>query len=532
MKIAVLQPMRSRAAAPERQAAPAASATWERWAGLRGEMMTGGVRGGAALALLLGVSYLVLAQIVLRMNDPLQVGMNFWPAAGLTLGVLLLIPTRRWAWALVAIVVAEAASDFLKGHAFGVTFWLVVANSVEPLLGATLIRRFTTHRGALVPIQGLLEFIAFGVIAAPIVGGALGTVGTALAGADFLESWPKFIVGDALGVLVVAPVLLSVRRWKNDRPVRTAVAPAVATLVVSALALYAWPGGWDTVTPYLVIPPLTWAALRSGVRGAAWSILAMGQVANFAVANGTEPFGATGDTGYTVTLLQAYLGIVASTTLILASATSELSDRDAVEAALRHQALHDPLTGLPNRLYLLERLDEFLGQAREDGVAVAMCVIDLDSFKTVNDTFGHPVGDELLVASAQRLQGAVRSTDMVARVGGDEFVILLYGVTDVAIDAVTSRIVEHLSAPVMLLGRRINATVSVGVAFTDGDATFDDLYRDADAALYRAKALGRNQVARFAPLSDLNLASPDGIAPSEDGATSRAAASRDTIAGD
>src|SRR5690606_23235565 len=134
----------------------------------------------------------------------------------------------------------------------------------------------TMYRGALVPIRGLLEFVVFGVIVAPIIGGALGSIGTSVAGGDFLESWPRFVIGDALGVLVVAPVLLSINRWKNDRPMRTAIAPTIATLIVSALALHSWPGGWGTVTPYLVILPLTWAALRSGVRGAAWSVLAMG----------------------------------------------------------------------------------------------------------------------------------------------------------------------------------------------------------------------------------------------------------------
>lgn len=499
MRISELAPALSRAARAERRSGGVSpSPSISRWRALAREISAGGPRGGVILALALGLGHLVLAQFVLRVNDPLQVGMNFWPSAGLNLGVLLLVPTRRWPWAVAAIAVAEALSDQLQGYSLGITFWFMASNCMEPLVGAAVIRFWGSRGGALVPVRGLLEFIALGVVIGPTVGGALGTIGTTIAGGDFLESWPRFMVGDALGVLVVAPVLLSVQRWKNDRPVRTAIAPTIATLVVSALALHAWPGGWDTVTPYLVIPPLTWAALRSGVRGASWSILAMGQVANLAVAAGTEPFVATTDTGYTVTLLQAYLGIVASTTLILASATSELSDRDAVEAALRHQAMHDPLTGLPNRLFLADRLAEFLARARADGLNVAMCVVDIDSFKQVNDSFGHPVGDELLVSSAQRLQSAVRGSDIVARVGGDEFVILIDGASDQAIEAVTSRVIELLSSPALILGHHIHASVSVGVAVTDGGADFDTLYRNADAALYQAKSKGRNQVQRFA----------------------------------
>ena len=469
-----------------------------RWDALREAVLSSSHRGGLIVALTLGIAHLAIAQFVLQINDPLQVGMNFWPAAGLNLGALLLLPTRRWGWAIAAIAAAEAASNTIVGYAPTITIWFVASNTVEPLLGATLIRFVSTHRGALVPIRGLLEFVAYAVILAPIVGGGLGSVGTALSGANFLDAWPRFMVGDSLGILVVAPVLLSVRRWKNDRPVRMAILPTLATTAVSAFAIHSWPGGWDTVTPYLVIVPLTWAALRSGVRGASWSILAMGQVANLAVAAGTEPFVATNDTGYTVTLLQAYLGIVGATTLILASATSELSDRDAVEAALRRQALHDPLTGLPNRLQLMERLDAYLENARVNGIPAAMCVVDLDDFKSVNDTFGHPAGDELLVAAGQRLLSTVRGSDLVARIGGDEFVVLMDGATDAAVDAITARIIERLAAPVMISGRSVQTTVSIGVAFAHDDSGRDSLFRNADAALYRAKALGRNRVARYA----------------------------------
>ncbi len=463
----------------------------------REAILRGGHRGGLLLVAVLGLGYLALAQFVLWTNDPAQVGMNFWPAAGLTVGALLLLPTRRWGWALAAIAVAEVTSDLIKGHPTSVTVWLTIADTAEPLIGATLVRRFTRHRGALVPVRGLLEFVAFAVIAAPIVGSALGTVGTAMAGDDFLESWPRFFVGDALGVLVVAPVLLSWRAGRGRRSPGADVLPVVVTIAVSVFALHAWSGGWDTVTPYLVIPPLTWVALHSGVRGASWAVLGIGQVANVAVATGTEPFVATSDTGYTVTLLQGYLAIAASSALVLASAASELSDRDALEEALRQQALHDPLTGLPNRIQLLDRLTDYLERARERGAPVAMGVVDLDSFKWVNDSHGHPAGDALLVASARRLQESVRETDLVARIGGDEFVVLLGGADDRSIDAITSRIVERISAPVTFGGVELRTTVSVGVAITDGDATPDALFRDADSALYRAKSLGRNQVARF-----------------------------------
>src|SRR5690606_31336278 len=121
----------------------------------------------------------------------------------------------------------------------------------------------------------------------------------------------------------------------------------------------------------------------------------------------------------------------------------------------------------------------------------------LDDFKRVNDTHGHPVGDELLIAAGQRLLASVRGSDLVARIGGDEFVVLIDGATDSAVSAITTRITERLSAPVVVSGRTIQTTVSVGVAFATPETTPSDLFRNADTALYRAKALGRNQVARY-----------------------------------
>ena len=469
----------------------AASGAWSRgWHAV----LHGGQGGGLLLFALLGVAHLALAQFVLRVNDPAQVGMNFWPSAGLTLGALLLVPTRRWGWAIAAIAVAEWSSNAIHGHDPGFSIWFVGSNTIEPLVGATLIRRFGQHGGSLVPIRGLVELIVFGAMVAPLVGGAVGSIGSMNAGADYLDAWPRFAVGDALGVLVVAPVLLTFFRGRDDRPMQRAIAPTIITTLVAAFAIHSWPGGWDTVTPYLVIPPLIWAALRSGVRGAAWSVFALGQVANFAVASGTEPFVATADTGYTVTLLQAYIGIVASTTLILASVASELKDRDAVEAELRYQAMHDPLTGLPHRLFLANRLASEVDRAREGGAPAALCVVDIDDLKRVNDTFGHVVGDELLVAFALRLHEAVRETDLVARVGGDEFVVIIEGVTEDTIRAVTSRIIDRLAAPIRVSGQEVRTTVSVGVALMDREGEPDQAFRDADAAMYRAKALGRNRV--------------------------------------
>jgi diguanylate cyclase (GGDEF)-like protein len=179
----------------------------------------------------------------------------------------------------------------------------------------------------------------------------------------------------------------------------------------------------------------------------------------------------------------------------------DITERKALEAQLAHQATHDPLTGLPNRALFHDRLDHALGRARREWQACAVLFLDLDRFKTVNDSLGHAAGDRLLIAVATRLQGCLRDGDTVARLGGDEFAILMEGVADpVEPLRVAERILATLQEPLPLDGRELVATASVGIALsTDSEDTPADLLRFADVALYRAKEAGRACYAIFYP---------------------------------
>ncbi len=163
---------------------------------------------------------------------------------------------------------------------------------------------------------------------------------------------------------------------------------------------------------------------------------------------------------------------------------------------LRHGALHDTLTGLPNRSLLLSRLEHAIQRGRcTPGYRFALLFLDLDRFKTINDSLGHLMGDRLLVGIAQRLQALVRSCDTVARLGGDEFVILLEDITSEHDPAATvQRIEEALRKPFNLNGHEIFASASIGISLdADHYEQPEELLRDADTAMYRAKALGRGR---------------------------------------
>lgn len=171
----------------------------------------------------------------------------------------------------------------------------------------------------------------------------------------------------------------------------------------------------------------------------------------------------------------------------------DVTERKRFEEQLAHQALHDPLTGLPNRTLALDRLGQALARAGRSGSTVAVLFIDLDHFKVVNDSLGHHVGDHLLIAVARRLRKVLRSTDTVARLGGDEYLMVcdeLPGAQEAI--RMTERVEGALARPIELEGEEQVVTASIGVAIADApDQEAEALVRDADAAMYRAKELGR-----------------------------------------
>ncbi|HET6522442.1 MAG TPA: EAL domain-containing protein [Geminicoccaceae bacterium] len=179
----------------------------------------------------------------------------------------------------------------------------------------------------------------------------------------------------------------------------------------------------------------------------------------------------------------------------------DVTRRKWAEEYIRRLAHHDALTGLPNRLLLQDRLRQASAQARRDGRLVAVMLLDLDHFKDVNDTLGHPAGDRLLCAVADRLRALVRETDTLARLGGDEFIIVQTGLRDAGGAGVLARkVIDALAEPFAVDHHEVHTGTTVGVTLFPADGAEPDvLIRNADLALYRAKAEGRGRFRFFAP---------------------------------
>jgi diguanylate cyclase (GGDEF)-like protein/PAS domain S-box-containing protein len=205
------------------------------------------------------------------------------------------------------------------------------------------------------------------------------------------------------------------------------------------------------------------------------------------------------ETGEVRWVMDAFTSIVYRGRPAILGNSVDITERKLAEEQLARQAFYDSLTNLPNRALFMQRLEHALHASQRRRKPVAVMFLDLDDFKDVNDTFGHPTGDALLALLGERLQACVRPTDTVARIGGDEFTVLL-DATDWRDDAVAvaERIVAELKRPFEVDGHQAHVSASVGLAFSDPDRhSAADLLREADVALYHAKSAGKGRYVIF-----------------------------------
>ncbi len=299
-------------------------------------------------------------------------------------------------------------------------------------------------------------------------------------GSEFMGEMSWGIVQSTEG-----PLLLAVGRDISKRRAAEARSRAIAALAERALA-----GAGvndlaeEAIDVMRTVLPLTAACvvLRDGSIPASY-----GSVREMGV---RVPIGAAGEVMVAPAreLDDDELDLVSSTANILAVALVRLRG----EERMRHEAVHDALTGLANRTLLHDRLEHALGRSKRDGMPTAVLFIDLDNFKQINDTYGHAIGDIVLVEFGNRLRTAVRPGDTVARFGGDEFVVICEGVDEESAVIVAWRLQEAISQPLYGGGAQHRLSASIGIALGDSDA--EALIGNSDMAVYRAKAAGGGNV--------------------------------------
>lgn len=442
----------------------------------------------------------------------------FWLPNGILLAALLLVSRHNWPLHMMAAVAAEIAADlptFTLPQALG----FAAVNLFECLLAAWLLQRaarpFVLDRLRHVALFGLVLVLACGLAA--LLGASIYSL-SAPTTTSFWDFWTIWWLGDGLGVLLITPVLLS---WLQGPPQPTQGHRLEAlTLAALTLLLAIWIFSQGTTysfsrRPFLLLPFALWAAVRFGVRGAAGIGLLIAAIAITANLYGLGPLVA--DTpADTVLQLQEYLAVLAFSSLALAALLQELRathgelDRlnRELEARVAERTLElqqanqnlealasiDPLTGASNRRHFLKQARSEISRAKRQGLPLSVIMLDIDFFKSVNDRFGHEAGDKVLVALAATIRATLRAGDIFARLGGEEFIVMLpgQGLPEALLMAERLRV---LIAQNEVPGCPARITVSAGLAgLESGAEEIDDLLRRADEGLYRAKNQGRNQV--------------------------------------
>jgi diguanylate cyclase (GGDEF)-like protein len=449
----------------------------------------------------LGLAYYVTAIPSLRLALVRGQVTPIWPPTGIALVFLLWFGNRLWP----GIAVAAFLVNVPIGPSLWVALGIAAGNTLAPVVAATLLRKadFRTDLGRL---RDAISIVLLAALLAMTISATGGTLSLLLSGAirphAFLSTWSVWWTGDAMGVLVVAPFLLSLRRREDPARLGWSRRAEAAVLFLGLGLVAGLVFRSDLVIQYLVFPFLGWAAWRFRQRAAASATLIASGVAIWAAVHGNGPF-AHATLLEKMVNLQVFNASAALCVLVIGTLEAErlrnIAKSKRVEAELAHRAMHDALTELPNRMLFMDRLSHALiGLQRRRG-SLAVLFLDLDHFKVVNDTLGHDRGDRVLVGVAERLQGTLRAGDTAARLGGDEFVVLVEDVEDSrqAVD-VAKRLADAVRQPIALGDAEALVTVSVGIAVASGPRDEpESLVSRADTAMYQAKQGGRDRCLLF-----------------------------------
>lgn len=443
----------------------------------------------------------------------------FWLPNGILLAALLMVPRRTWPLYMLAAVLAEIAADlptFTLAQALG----FAAVNVFECTLAATLLQRFARP----FVLDRLRHVVLFGVFALVVAAGLAALLGaliysqTVATATSFWTFWMIWWLGDGLGVLLVTPLLLSWLQGSGEPTERRhleAMALFVSTLLLTIWVFTHVPDSTDIPRrPFLLLPLSLWAAVRFGVRGAASIGLLVAAIGIAASLHGMGPL-VVATPEHTSLLLQEFLAVQALSSLALATLLQEVRTTHGalnrlnrelearVEArthelqqAIQHLeelASTDPLTGASNRRHFLEVARTEISRATRQVSPLSVVMLDIDFFKAINDRFGHEIGDKVLAGLAGTVHTSLRGGDIFARLGGEEFILMLpgQGIDEAYQLAERLRVrVASMEVPDCPAG----ITISAGVAgLQDAGDEIGTLLRRADQALYEAKHRGRNR---------------------------------------
>ncbi len=440
----------------------------------------------AGLLVMLAVAYFVAGKLGLELAVVHTSATLVWAPTGIALAACLILGT--WVWP--AIFVAAFVVNVTTAGSVWTSLAIALGNTLEPVMATYLVNRFANGSRSFEAVRDVACYTVFAAGLSPALAATIGvttlTIGGLAEWTSYGEIWLTWWAGDAGGALVIAPVILL---WIFPPPMhwtRAKILEASAVSVTIALASIAVFGGVlplgvrNYPVDFVCVPFVGWAALRLSPRVAATGMLLVSAVAVWGTVNGYGPF-AGESTPLSLLLLQAYIGVTGVGTLLFAATVRE---RRKLVQRLHDLSMSDPLTGLANYRRLMDVLEHEMERSQRTEHPFAVLLFDLDGLKSVNDRYGHLVGNRALCRLADALRDTCRAVDTAARYGGDEFVLVLPESHRPAVMTVIERIRRQLAQD----SEHPPISVSAGFAVypEDGD-TIEALIRNADIRLYELK---------------------------------------------
>lgn len=458
----------------------------------------------ACMPLVFGMAYLFAAELghFLSFEGAFA---SFWPPSGVYLSALLLTPGRRWSVFMATALFANVASDTIfhdKSLAMSLGFW--AANSLEAVSTAAFLRMAVGPAFSISTLKSVLWLVSGTALCGSVIGASVGAcVVTAALGADFWSSWLVWWISGLIGSVLLVPGVLNAARlkpWRDPAFVHRMIEALGVVVATSAVSYFVF-GCQTRALSFTTLPPLLWAAVRLQVCGAVLSGCALSVTCVWHTAHGHGPFAFCQSIPERVLLTQCFLVVSTLVPLLLGAVMTE--SKSLFSALENHRrrlellASTDALTGVANRGAFQTKLKAEWENLLADPHPLSLLLIDVDHFKSFNDTFGHSVGDDILRSVGMILRQSVRSSDFVARYGGEEFAVLLPETEESEAVALAERIRRSVEATDW---KQRHVTISVGVTTAQiGIIDSLDVINAADRALYTSKGSGRNRVS-FTPV--------------------------------
>jgi diguanylate cyclase (GGDEF)-like protein len=440
----------------------------------------------------LAVVYFVAGKFGLQLAYVHASATAVWPCTGIAIAALLVFGYRVWPGILIGALV----TNLTTAGTVETSLVIAMGNTLEAVAGCYLVSRFAGGKEAFARATDIFKFALLAGVLATTVSATIGVTTLAVAGfangTGFGSIWCTWWLGDAVGAVTVTPLLLL--WWENPRLRWTRRKGTELAVLFSGLFATSWIVFGNSFhselknypLEYLCIPFLIWAAFRFGRRKAATALCALSVIAAWGTSHGYGPF-AWETQNASMLLMQAFMGIMAITTLALAA---EVTEHKRAEERVRHLAVSDPLTGLANYRQLVEALETEIKRYGRNERPFVVLLLDLDGLKKINDALGHIAGSRALCRLADMLRLYSREMDTAARYGGDEFVLILPETDPEAARQVAQRISKRLAED----GEEPKLSVSIGMAvFPDDGETSNEILGAADRDLYREKGVPKKR---------------------------------------